>query len=133
MTVTFLPRTIAPDTEISYHYTAGEAIAAKLLVCKGEDNDRILVASNDDWTRMPAFGVSVQSKAEGQSIEVVQFGEVSDIQRDADFSYDDQVYVGTDGKATKTVLPALIFQSIGRAKNASDVILLINQTVVEIQ
>lgn len=131
MTVVFLP-TLEPNTPLTYVFTAGEYIAAKSLVCKSEMDHSILLASNTDWTRMPAFGVATQSRAKGQAIEVVQFGEVENIQRDADFDFDDLVFVGVDGKATKALVPPKIVQSIGRAKNASDVILLINQTAVEI-
>jgi len=132
MTVVFLP-TLEPNTPLTYVFTAGEDIAAKSPVCKSGADHSILLASNTDWNRMPAFGVAVQSRVKGQAIEVVQFGEVENIQRDTDFDYDDLVFVGVDGKATRAPLaPPQIVQSIGRAKNASDVILLINQTAVEI-
>jgi hypothetical protein len=132
MTVVFLP-TLEPNTPLTYVHTTGEDIAAKSLVCKSEADHTILLASNTDWTRMPAFGVAVQSRVKGQAIEVVTFGEAENLQRDADFNFDDLVFVGVNGKATRAPLaPPKIVQSIGRAKNASDVILLINQTAVEI-
>ena len=122
---------ITPNSDHSYLHTAGEVIAKGSLVCKSETDANILLASNVDWTRMPAFGVTAEAGIKGQEIQVVHFGKVDDIQRDADFDYDDLVFVGVDGKATN-VAPSTIVQSIGRAKNASDVILLINQTAVEI-
>jgi len=84
---------------------------------------------------MPAFGVSRETKAAGEIIEILQFGKVSEISRDADFSYDDKIFVSTTaGKATSTPPEGVgkIVQSLGRAINSSDIILEIDQTVLEL-
>ncbi len=140
MGVEFLGRVratvIEPGTELPYPYTAGEDIAAKEIVCKGESDGRIYKARADSWARMPAFGATLESKAAGQTIKVIQFGTISGLARTEDFSYDDYIYVSTTaGKATKNVPSAVdeIVQSIGRAINASDIILQVDETVVQIK
>lgn len=127
---------IAPGTEIPYNYVAEESIAAKEVVAKSESTGRILLARATSWSRMPAFGVARETKGTGETIEVLQFGKVANIARDADFNYDDKIFVSTTaGKATKTPPEGVgkIVQSIGRAINASDIILEIDQTVLELQ
>lgn len=140
MGITFTGRIIAPriepGTQLPYVYESGESITSKEIVCKGELDGRIYKASSSGWDRMPAFGVAVQSKSEDQSIQVIQFGTVSNIARTEDFSWDDKIYISTtQGKATKTPPGAVgdIVQAIGRAINASDIILAIDETVVEIR
>lgn len=140
MSITFTGRIIAPriepGTQLPYVYEAGEAISAKEIVCKGEYDGKIYKASASGWTTMPAFGVAIQSKAANQSIQVIQFGTVSNIARTGDFSWDDKIYISTtQGKATKNPPGAVgnVVQAIGRAINASDIILAIDETVVEIR
>lgn len=140
MGITFTGRIIAPriepGTPLPYVYTAGEAISAQEVVCKSESDGRILKASASDWNTMPAFGVAIQSKVADQSIQVIQFGTVTNIARTEDFNPDDKIYVSTTaGKATKTPPGAVnnIVQAIGRAINASDIILAIDETTIEIK
>lgn len=138
MTIRLIPRIratlIEANTQLPFTYIAGEAIGLKKVICKSESDGRILKADNTSWTRMPAFGVSLQSKSQGESIEVAQFGVITDITRDADFNYDDKVFVGEDGETTKSPpeTSGTICQSIGRAINSSDIILQIDPTIVEI-
>ena len=127
---------IAPGTELPYNYVAEEAISEKEVVAKSETTRRILKAQANTWGRMPAFGVSRETKAAGEVIEILQFGKVSDISREADFNYDDKIFVSTTaGKATSTPPEGTgkIAQSLGRAINSSDIILEIDQTVIELE
>ncbi len=140
MGVEFLGRVratvIEPGTQLPYRYTAGESIPAKAVVCKGEADGRIYRAQSDDWARMPAFGVSVAAKEVGQTIEVLQFGIATGVQRTEDFGYDDKIFVSTEaGKMTRNPPEAVdnIVQAVGRALNASDIILAIDETVVQIK
>lgn len=140
MAITFTGRIIAPaiepGTPLPYVYEAGEAISSKEVVCKGESDGKIYKASASGWTTMPAFGVAIQSKAADQNIQVIQFGTVSNIARTEDFNPDDKLYISTTaGKATKNPPGAVgnVVQSIGRAINASDIILAIDETIVEIK
>jgi len=129
-------RRIAPGTEIPYNYVAQEGIDSGEVVAKSETTSRILKAKATSWSRMPAFGVSRESKVAGQAIEVLQFGVIENISRDADFNYDDKIFVSPDtaGKATKTPPEATgnLIPSLGRAINAEDIILEIDHTVLEI-
>ena len=140
MSITFTGRIIAPRIEpgtlLPYVYTAGESIRAKAVVCKGESDGKIYEAKATTWTRMPAFGISREAKAADETIEVLQFGIVTSVLRDADFSYDDKVYVSeTQGKLTKTPPEGIgkIVQSMGRALNSSDIILEVNPTAIELE
>ena len=127
---------IAPGTELPYNYVAEEAIAEGEVVAKSETTRRILKAQATTWDKMPAFGVSRETKAAGETIEILQFGKVHEISRNADFNYDDKIFVSTTaGKATSTPPEGVgkIIQSLGRAINSSDIILEIDQTVLELQ
>lgn len=127
---------IAPGTEIPYNYVAEESIPAKAVVAKSETTGRILKAQATSWLRMPAFGVSREAKLAGETIEILQFGVIEGISRDADFSYDDKIFVSTTaGKATSTPPEGTgkIVQSLGRAINNSDIILEIDHTVLELK
>ena len=126
---------IAPGTELPYNYVAQEDISDKEVVAKSGTTGRILKAQATSWTRMPAFGVTRESKVAGETIEVIQFGKVASISRAADFNYDDKIFVSTTaGKATSTPTEGVgkIVQSLGRAINSSDIILEIDQTVIEL-
>lgn len=127
---------IAPGAEIPYNYVAEEEISEKEVVAKSETTGRILKAQATTWLRMPAFGVSRESKSIGETIEVVQFGKMANIARDADFNYDDKIFVSTQaGKATATPPEGVgkIVQSLGRGINAEDIILEIDHTVIELE
>lgn len=129
-------RVIAPGTELPYEYVAEEDIDKGEVVAKSETTGRILKAQATTWLRMPAFGVALESKSAGQTIKVEQFGVATNISRDADFNYDDKIYVSTTaGKATSTPPEGVgkIVQSLGRSINSSDIILEIDQTVLELQ
>ena len=127
---------IYPGTELPYNYVAEESISRGDVVAKSETTGRILKAQATTWTRMPAFGVALESKSAGQTIKVEQFGVATNISREADFSYDDRIYVSpvTAGKATNQPPEVVgnIVQSLGRAINASDIVLAIDQTILEL-
>lgn len=140
MSIVLIPRVrasvISPGTNLPYNYTAGESIPAKSVVCKGESDGKIYLTEATTWTRMPAFGVAMQTKDADKTIQVLQFGIITSLRRDADFSPDDKIFVSTtQGIATKTPPEGdgTIVQAIGRAINSSDVILAIDETVIEIQ
>lgn len=140
MSIRLVPRVtatvIGPDTPLPYAYTAGESIQAKAAVCKGESDGRIYEASASSWARMPAFGVSQEAKSAGQTINILQFGIATGVLRAEDFGYDDKVFVSeTQGKLTKTPPEGIgrIVQSMGRALSASDIILQVDETVIELQ
>jgi len=127
---------IAPGTELLYEYIAEEDITENEVVAKSESTRRVLKAQATTWDRMPAVGVARESRSAGQTIKVEQFGVAENIARDADFSYDDKIFVSTTaGKATSTPPEGVgkIVQSLGRAINISDLILEIDQTVLELK
>ena len=129
-------RRIAPGTELLYDYIAEEAITENEVVAKSETTRRVLKAQATTWDRMPAVGVARESRVAGRTIKVEQFGVAEDISRDADFSYDDKIFVSTTaGKATSTPPEEAgkIVQSLGRAINSSDIILEVDQTILELQ
>ena len=126
---------IAPGTEIPYNYVAEESIASGEVVAKSDTTGRILKAQATTWSRMPAFGVTREAKDAGEVIEVLQFGVITGIARDADFNYDDKIFVSTEeGKATSTPPEGTgkLVQSLGRAINGSDIIFEIDHTVLEL-
>lgn len=123
---------IAPGTELLYEYVAEEDITENEVVAKSETTNRILKAQATSWSRMPAIGVARESKSAGETIKVEQFGKAENIARDADFSYDDKIFVSTTaGKATSTSPEGVgrIVQSIGRAINSSGVVLHIQESI----
>lgn len=126
---------IEPNTPLPYTYTAGESIAAKAPVCKGESDGRIYEAGASAWNRMPAFGIARAAKGAGEIIEVLQFGVATSVQRTEDFSFDDKIYVSeSQGKLTNTPPTTIgaIVQSMGRAFNTTDIILEVDQTVIQL-
>lgn len=128
-------RVIAPGTEIPYNYVAEESISRGNVVAKSETTRRILKAQATTSTRMPAIGIARESKVAGQTIEVLQFGIAENVSRSADFGYDDKIFVSTiAGQATATPPEGIgkFVQSLGRSINASDIILEIDQTVLEL-
>lgn len=129
-------RRIAPGTELLYEYIAEEVITENEVVAKSVSTGRILKAQATTWDRMPAIGVARETKIAGQTMKVEQFGLAENIARDADFNWDDKIFVSTNaGKATSTPPEGIgkIVQSLGRAKSGSDIILEIDQTVLEIR
>jgi len=123
---------IAPGTELLYDYIAEETITENEVVAKSETTSRLLNAQATSWSRMPAIGVARESKSAGQTIKVEQFGLAENIARDADFNYDDKIFVSTTaGKATSTPPEGVgkIVQSIGRAINSSEVVLHIQESI----
>lgn len=121
--------TTAPVTE----YVAGEALPAKSSVCVGESDDKLYMAKADSWTTMPAIGITNTAVGAGEAVEVYQIGKVTSVRREADFNYDDEIFVSPDtaGKVTKTPPQGVgkIVQSLGRAKNSSDIVLGIGQAI----
>lgn len=117
-------------------YTAGEALLAKAVVCVGESDGKLYNAKADSSTTMPAIGINKDSVATNETAYVFQTGKVTGIKRDGDFSYDDLVFVSplNAGQLTKTVpqTTGQFSQSVGRSINASDLVLSIDQTYLEI-
>ena len=125
----YVTTTTAPVTE----YTAGEDLAAKSAVCVGESDAKVYLTKADSWTTMPAIGITNVAVVKDETVEVYQTGKVSNVRREADFSYDDPVFVSkaTAGKLTKTPVEGIgdIYQVIGRALNSSDVVLSIQEAI----
>lgn len=120
--------TTAPVTE----YTAGEDLAAKSAVCVGESDGKLHLAKADAWATMPAIGITNVAVEADETVEVYQTGKVTNVRREADFAYDDPVFVSkTAGKLTKTLVDGVgeIYQEIGRAQNSSDVVLSIQESI----
>jgi len=124
--------TTAPVTE----YTAGEALAAKSAVCVGESDGKVYLARADSSTTMPAIGITRTAVDADETVEVYQTGKVTNVRREADFSYDDKIFVSPDtaGKVTKTPPETVgtLVQSLGREISNSDIVLEIDHTVLEI-
>lgn len=125
----YVTTTTAPVTE----YVAGEDLAAKSAVCVGESDGKVYLAKADSWTTMPAIGITNVAVVAGETVEVYQTGKVTNVRREADFNYDDQIFVSpnTAGKLTKTSVEGVgqIYQEIGRALNSSDVVLSIQEPI----
>lgn len=120
--------TTAPVTE----YVAGEDLPAKSAVCLGEADDKVYLADADSWTTMPCIGITNVAVVADETVEVYQTGKATNVRREADFSYDDPVFVSkTAGKLTKTAVDGVgeVYQNIGRALNSSDVVLHIQEAI----
>ncbi len=117
-------------------YTAGEAILAKAAVCVGEADGKLYNAKADSSTTMPCIGINKDAVAADETAYVFQIGKVTGVKRDADFSYDDLVFVSplNAGQLTNVAPQAVgqFSQSLGRSINASDLALSIDETYVEI-
>ena len=129
VTVTTVAEQVVP-------YVAGEAIAAKAPVCVGESDAKVYLAKADSSTTMPAIGIAQAAAAIDETVYVYQTGKVTSVLRDADFDYDDLVFVSplNAGKLTN-VPPETVghfVQSMGRAINASDISLQVDQTFLEV-
>jgi hypothetical protein len=139
MTITLVGKSagrITAVVETTYEYTAEEDLPARSVVAKSETTGRVLQAQANSWSRMPAIGVTKNAVSAGETVEVYQFGQVTSIRRDSDFSYDDQIFVSpvNAGQVTKTPpeVVGYLVQTIGRAINSSDITLEIDQTVLEL-
>ena len=139
MTVRLVPRVkasvISPNTELPFVYVCEESIPNKCPVAKSETTGRIVQAQANDLDRMPCFGIAIESGDTGDTIKVISIGVATDVQRDTDFSYDDAIYVSkTKGKVTKTPPETVgsYVQRVGRALTSSDIIIMVDQTIVEI-
>jgi len=132
VTISTLEVTAAPVFE----YTAGEALSAKEAVCVGESDAKVYKTKADSSTTMPCIGVTKTAATINGTVEVYQGGKVTSINREADFSHDDKIFVSPDtaGKVTKTPPETTgnLVQSLGRAINATDIVLEIDHTVLEI-
>ena len=139
MTVRLIPKTVAkvisPNTELPFLYACQESIPNKCPVAKSETTGRIVQAQANDSDRMPCFGIAIESGDIGDSIKVISIGVATDVQRDADFDYDAAIYVSeTKGKVTKTPPETVgsYVQRVARALTSSDIIIMVDQTIVEI-
>ena len=121
--------TAAPVTE----YTAGEDLVAKSAVCVGESDGKLYLAKADAWATMPAIGITTLVIAADETVSVYQIGKVPKVRREADFSYDDIVFVSKDtaGKLTKVAPDGVgeIYQVIGQAQSVSDIVLNIQEAI----
>ena len=129
VTVTTVAEQVVP-------YVAGEAIPAKATVCVGESDGKVYLAKADSSTTMPAIGIAQAAANAGETVYVYQTGKVTGVLRDADFSYDDLIFVSPINAGQLTNVPpettGHFVQSMGRAINASDISLQIDQTFAEI-
>jgi hypothetical protein len=129
--------TITAVIEQTFEYTAYEGLAAKSVVCIDETTGKVRKAKADSWATMPAIGITKEGANANESVGVYQFGVITGVCRDADFQKDDQIFVSpiVAGNATKTPPGAIgyLVQTLGRAVNASDIALEIDQTVLELE
>ncbi|MFH1484909.1 MAG: hypothetical protein ABIH46_02465 [Chloroflexota bacterium] len=107
MGVRFVGRIIAPriepSTPLTWEYTAGETIPKGAVVCKGESDGRIYLANCLSRERMPGFGYAFAAAEVGRTVQILQGGGITNVQRAEDFQPDDVLYVSTvDGKITRT-------------------------------
>lgn len=126
---------ISPGTALPFNYQCEESIPNKSPVAKSETTGSILLAQASTYVRMPCFGISIQSGDAGDTIKVISTGIATGVAREADFSYDDEVFVSTEkGQLTKTPpgSAGALVQSLGRALNSSDIILNPSERMVEI-
>lgn len=128
---------ITARIEQTFEYTAYEDLPAGCVVCIDETTGRVRKAKADSWTTMPAIGVTKNAVNANDTVEIYQFGIVRNILRDADFNKDDTIFVSatTAGNASKTPPQGIgnLVQSLGRAINASDIVLQIDQTIIELK
>ena len=117
-------------------YTAGEAILAKASVCIGESDSKVYNVKADSSITMPAIGIAQAAAAINEKVYVYQTGKVTGVLRDADFSSDDLIFVSPLNAGQLTNVPpetvGQFVQSMGRAINASDISLQIDQTFFEV-
>jgi hypothetical protein len=129
--------TVSFNIEQTFQYTAYEDLIAKCVVCIDETTGNVRKAKADSWTTMPAIGITKDAVSAGQLVDVYQFGQVTGVSRDGDFQKDDQIFVSplVAGNVTRTPPEAVgyLVQSLGRAINASDITLEIDQTVLELE
>jgi len=127
---------VTTTTAAVTEYTAGEDLAAKSAVCVGESDGKLYLAKADSWTTMPAIGITNVAVEADETVSVYQVGKVANVRREADFSWDDKIFVSPDtaGKVTKTPPEGIgkLVQSLGRAISLSDIALEIDHTVVEL-
>jgi len=127
---------LTTSVEPVLEYTAGEDLPAKSVICQGESDSKVYLAKADSWTTMPAIGITKGAVSADESVWVYQIGKVTSVRREADFGYDDKIFVSPDtaGKATKTPPETTgnIVQSLGRAVGVSDISLEIDHTCLEI-
>mgnify|MGYP001583108178 CR=1 FL=1 len=126
---------ISPDVMPRFAYTAAETMSVGDIVAKGESNDRVVLAKADDSTRMPAIG-AVQSLGSGSIVYIVTAGIMRSISRLANFGFDQALYVSTTaGKVTTSPPDGLdnFVQNVGRSITATDGMLGIDETVLQIK
>ncbi len=117
-------------------YTAGEALLAKAAVCVGEADGKLYNAKADSSTTMPCIGINKDAVAANATARVFQIGKVTSVLRDADFLYDEIIFVSPLNAGQVTNVPpqssGQLSQSLGRSINSSDLALSIDETYVEI-
>ncbi len=136
MTVRLVGRAAAVTAEIeqTYEYTAGEALTAKCAVCLGESESKVYKAKADGSSTMPAIGIAKDSAAEGDTVQIYQFGTPTSVKRDGDFNKDDPVFVSPLVAGNLTNVPpsenGQYIQPMGRAINGSDIVLEVDPRAV---
>jgi len=126
---------IQPNVVTRFSFIAGEAIVAGQLFAKGEADGRVYLAKADDSTRMPAIGCAVSNAGVAETIYGTPSGLISNISGGGSWSRDQGVYVGkTAGQATSSPPEGSgdFVQSVGRSTNATDVMLNISETVIQV-
>lgn len=129
--------TVTAVIQQTFEYTADENLPARSVVAKDESGLGVLQAQANGWSRMPAIGVTQNAASLGDVVEVYQFGQVTGVRRDGDFSPDDQIFVSplNAGQATNVPPDSVgdLIQTIGRALNSSDITLSVWSIVMELE
>lgn len=117
-----------------FSMVAAEDITEKEAVCQSQTvAGECYKADANDSTKMPVIGIAKESATTGNSLDVYYNGKVTDVERDADFSVGDIIYMSTTpGQVTKTLstTSGTGQQRIGIATDTDDILLDIDLTVV---
>lgn len=138
MSIKLTPKVVAiviKAGEYPYNFLASEeAIPKNAPVAKSETTGGVLQAQATDSTRMPCIGIAYQATIIGETVKVMSVGVVTNVPRTEDFMYGDMIYISaTKGKLTKTPpeLADAFVQSVGNALNSSDMVIVIDSTMIE--
>lgn len=128
---------IAANTPLTYSYICGEDIPNKAAVARSELAGRVILAKADSSTTMPCIGFSIQERSEGESIQIVSTGKLTNVRKTENLGYDVPVYVspGEAGKVTATPPEGIgrLVQQVARGINTTDITIAIDETVLELQ
>lgn len=127
----------SPNAPLSYTYICGEDIPTNAPIARSEVAGRVLLAKADSWTTMPCIGFSVQTKSQGESVQVVSIGKLTNVRKTESLGYDAPVYVSPNEAGKVTATPpegtGKLVQQVGRGINTTDITIAIDETVLELQ